>query len=173
MQALTVFVDVVKAQNFENILVYGLILSLKEKITVRNCKEHQSCRSYTLLAFCLLNIAFFIFTFVIGLNLELNIEQDEYIGAFTEEAGVRIDISNQGEMAFPREKGLSAAPGFSTSIGMRKVSVIKIFATRSRWRDQANLMCCRNIAERFLNLIVPYQALASDLIAQDIHVSEH
>lgn len=56
-----------------------------------------------------------------GLNLELNIEQDEYIGAFSEEAGVRIDISNQGEMAFPREKGLSAAPGFATSIGMRKV----------------------------------------------------
>lgn len=56
-----------------------------------------------------------------GLNLELNIEQDEYIGAFTEEAGVRIDISNQGEMSFPREKGLSAAPGFATSIGIRKV----------------------------------------------------
>ena len=144
---------------------------MKEKITDRNCKEHQSCRSYSLLTFCSLNIAFFIFTFVIGLNLELNIEQDEYIGAFTEEAGVRIDISNQGEMAFPREKGLSAAPGFSTSIGMRKVSVIKILATRSRWRDQAKLMCCRNVAERFLNLIVPYQA--SDSIAEDIHVSEH
>ncbi|CAH3139000.1 unnamed protein product [Pocillopora meandrina] len=58
-----------------------------------------------------------------GLNLELNIEQDEYIGAFTEEAGVRIDISNQGEMSFPREKGLSAAPGFATSIGIRKVEI--------------------------------------------------
>lgn len=34
---------------------------------------------------------------------------------------MKIDISNQGEMAFPREKGLSAAPGFATSIGMRKV----------------------------------------------------
>ena len=60
---------------------------------------------------------------LLGLNLELNIEQKEYIGAFTEEAGVRIDISNQGEMAFPREKGLSAAPGFATSIGMRKASI--------------------------------------------------
>ena len=56
-----------------------------------------------------------------GLVLELNIQQQEYIGAFAEEAGVRIDISNQGEMAFPREKGLSAPPGFATSIGMRKV----------------------------------------------------
>ncbi|KAL9986121.1 hypothetical protein ACROYT_G000204 [Oculina patagonica] len=61
-----------------------------------------------------------------GLNLELNIEQQEYIGAFTEEAGVRIDISNQGEMPFPREKGLSAAPGFATSVGMRKASIINI-----------------------------------------------
>lgn len=56
-----------------------------------------------------------------GLVLELNIQQQEYIGAFAEEAGVRIDISNQGEMSFPREKGLSAPPGFATSIGMRKV----------------------------------------------------
>ena len=36
---------------------------------------------------------------------------------------MRIDISNQGEMPFPREKGLSAAPGFATSIGMRKVII--------------------------------------------------
>lgn len=64
------------------------------------------------------------FFFLLGLNLELNIEQNEYIGAFTEEAGVRIDISNQGEMPFPREKGLSAAPGFATSVGMRKASII-------------------------------------------------
>lgn len=116
----------------------------------------------------------FVFTFLIGLNLELNIEQDEYIGAFSEEAGVRIDISNQGEMAFPREKGLSAAPGFATSIGMRKVRVIRILATRSRaqlcpWRDKMSLICYRNVAERFLFLIVPYQA--RDLIAQNI--SEH
>ena len=40
---------------------------------------------------------------------------------------MRIDISNQGEMAFPREKGLSAAPGFATSVGMRKVSVTRFW----------------------------------------------
>lgn len=58
-----------------------------------------------------------------GLVLELNIQQGEYLGAFTEQAGVKIDISNQGEMPFPREEGLSAAPGFATSIGMRKVEI--------------------------------------------------
>ncbi|XP_020604471.1 amiloride-sensitive sodium channel subunit alpha-like [Orbicella faveolata] len=59
-----------------------------------------------------------------GLSLELNIEQEQYIGALTPEAGVRIHISNQGEMPFPLDKGLSLAPGYATSIGMRKVGTI-------------------------------------------------
>ncbi|XP_022808058.1 amiloride-sensitive sodium channel subunit alpha-like isoform X3 [Stylophora pistillata] len=58
-----------------------------------------------------------------GLSLELNIEQGQYIGSLTQEAGVRIDISDQGEMPFPLEKGLSLAPGYATSIGMRKVVI--------------------------------------------------
>ncbi|KAM7446210.1 ligand-gated sodium channel [Porites harrisoni] len=82
-----------------------------------------------------------------GLVLELNIQQQEYIGAFAEEAGVRIDISNQGEMAFPREKGLSAPPGFATSIGMRKVEIIRedpfnnnrCFNANKTKLDEANL----------------------------------
>ena len=56
-----------------------------------------------------------------GLNLELNIEQDEYLNSFTPEAGVRVDITNQGQMSFPLERGLSLAPGFATAIGLRKV----------------------------------------------------
>ena len=62
-------------------------------------------------------------TFVLssGLNLELNIEQDEYLDSFTPEAGVRVDITNQGQMPFPLERGLSLAPGFATAIGLRKV----------------------------------------------------
>ena len=62
----------------------------------------------------------FLFLFS-GLSLELNIEQEQYVGAITQEVGVRIDISNQGEMPFPYDKGLSVAPGYATSIGMRKV----------------------------------------------------
>ena len=54
--------------------------------------------------------------------LELNIEQREYIGALSEEAGVKLDMSNQGEMPFPLKRGLSIAPGFETSIAFRKVS---------------------------------------------------
>ncbi len=56
-----------------------------------------------------------------GLNLEINIEQEEYIGPWTPEAGIRVDISAQGEMPFPLEKGVSLAPGYATKIGLRKV----------------------------------------------------
>ena len=55
-----------------------------------------------------------------GLNLVLNIEMKEYVGNFTE-AGIRVAISDAGEMPFPLENGLSAAPGFSTSVGLVKV----------------------------------------------------
>ncbi|KAL9986106.1 hypothetical protein ACROYT_G000186 [Oculina patagonica] len=58
-----------------------------------------------------------------GLSLELNIEQNQYIEALTQSAGVRIDISDQGQMPFPLDKGLSLAPGYETSIGMRKVVI--------------------------------------------------
>lgn len=59
-----------------------------------------------------------------GLILELNIEQEEYLGQMSPEAGIKLDISPHGEMPFPLERGLSLAPGYATMIGMRK-EVIK------------------------------------------------
>lgn len=56
-----------------------------------------------------------------GLNLELNIQQEEYAKNYTE-AGIRVDISDIGEMPFPLEHGLSAAPGFATSVSIVKVT---------------------------------------------------
>lgn len=61
------------------------------------------------------------FVSIEGLNLEINIEQDEYIGPLTPEAGIRVDISPQGAMPFPLDKGVSLAPGYATMIGLRKV----------------------------------------------------
>ena len=58
----------------------------------------------------------------VGLTLELNIEQDEYLDSFTPEAGVRVDITRQGNMPFPLERGLSLPPGFASAIGLRKVN---------------------------------------------------
>ena len=73
----------------------------------------------------------FLFNYIwfLGLSLELNIEQEQYIGALTPEAGVRIHISDQREMPFPLDKGLSLAPGYATSIGMRKVGSISHLLT--------------------------------------------
>ena len=64
---------------------------------------------------------YFSLFFTAGLNLELNIEQEDYIGVLAPEAGIRMDISTQGEMPFPLERGVSLAPGYATMIGLRKV----------------------------------------------------
>lgn len=60
-----------------------------------------------------------------GLELELDIQQKEYV-ELTEDAGIVLHISPRGQMAFPFEEGLSLAPGFSTSIGLRRVIIKSI-----------------------------------------------
>ena len=69
-------------------------------------------------------VMLFHYFFTAGLNLALNIEQEDYIGVLTPEAGIRMDISTQGEMPFPLERGVSLAPGYATMIGLRKVKTI-------------------------------------------------
>jgi hypothetical protein len=56
-----------------------------------------------------------------GLVLELNIEDHEYLGELTEEAGVRVVLHEPGAMPFPYEEGFSVAPGMATSVGITKV----------------------------------------------------
>jgi len=58
-----------------------------------------------------------------GLNLEINIEQDQYLEHFTPEAGIKLDISSQGYMPFPLERGLSLPVGFASTIGLRKMNL--------------------------------------------------
>ena len=53
--------------------------------------------------------------------MELNIEQYEYVGVLTDEAGVRVFIGTQNSMPFPYELGISVPPGFSTGIMLQKV----------------------------------------------------
>ncbi|PFX34954.1 Acid-sensing ion channel 2 [Stylophora pistillata] len=60
----------------------------------------------------------------LGLTLEINIEQDEYISQLSQEAGVRVFLGGQEEMPFPREQGISVAPGYSTAIQLRKACKI-------------------------------------------------
>lgn len=57
----------------------------------------------------------------LGLVLIMNVEQEQYIGPFSVEAGVRVSLHGQGLMNFPHAEGFSASPGMSTSVGIKKV----------------------------------------------------
>ncbi|XP_059145901.1 amiloride-sensitive sodium channel subunit alpha-like [Physella acuta] len=54
-----------------------------------------------------------------GLIIELDIEQDEYL-PMTESAGIKVLLHSGSEIVFPDNSGILAAPGFVTSIGIRK-----------------------------------------------------
>ena len=51
----------------------------------------------------------------------LNVEQSEYFGEVSPNAGIRIHIGNLGKMPFPYEEGLTVAPGFNTQIAVSQV----------------------------------------------------
>lgn len=57
----------------------------------------------------------------LGLVLEMNVEQNEYLGDLTQDAGIRVQIEDKGKVPFPYEKGFSVGPGSATSVGIRKV----------------------------------------------------
>jgi len=71
---------------------------------------------------------------LLGLNLEINIEQDDYLDHLTPEAGIKLDISSQGYMPFPLEKGLSLPVGFASTIGLRKVN--KVLPVKQEYRKE-------------------------------------
>ncbi|KAK3584639.1 hypothetical protein CHS0354_003925 [Potamilus streckersoni] len=67
-----------------------------------------------------------------GLALELNIEQDEYISALSPEAGVRVVIHKRGTYPFPEDEGINIAPGYMTSLGLKKVRTGSAYVTKER-----------------------------------------
>ena len=56
--------------------------------------------------------------------MNLFIETAQYVPEVSQAAGARIVIHNQGEMPFPDEDGINLVPGFSTSVGVRRVLII-------------------------------------------------
>lgn len=62
--------------------------------------------------------------FLLGLELELYIEEHEYISDIQESSGIRVTIHEQNKMPFPEDEGLSVQPGALTSVGIRKVCMI-------------------------------------------------
>ena len=65
-----------------------------------------------------------------GLQLILNISQDDYIGIRRQEAGVKIDIHPQGAPGTPDNKGIGVPPGKSAYIGLQE----KVFIDESSKR---------------------------------------
>ena len=61
--------------------------------------------------------------FLVGLSLELYVEQDEYMELLTDSAGIRLMIHNQTSMPFPEDQGLSVRPGTKTFVGIKKVGI--------------------------------------------------
>ena len=53
--------------------------------------------------------------------MDIFINQKEY-SRLTDEAGVRVVLTDQARMPFPFDEGFSVPTGFSTSVGIRKVT---------------------------------------------------
>ncbi|WAR16926.1 SCNNG-like protein, partial [Mya arenaria] len=63
---------------------------------------------------------------LMGLTLDLNIEQDEYIAALAPDAGVKVVIHERGTYPIPEDEGLSLSPHRKTSISMEKASITRL-----------------------------------------------
>ena len=61
------------------------------------------------------------FCCVSGLELDLFINQKEYVSIMSQEAGVKVLLTDQGKIPFPATHGFTVSPGLSTSVGVRKV----------------------------------------------------
>ena len=59
---------------------------------------------------------------ILGLQLELFIEQDEYVPELTEVAGVIVAIHDQEVMPFPEDDGILIPPDMSSNIAITEVS---------------------------------------------------
>jgi len=60
---------------------------------------------------------------VAGLEILVNIDQENYVKDAGETAGIRIVVHNGDRMPFPEDEGMTVSPGHSTSIGLQKVSI--------------------------------------------------
>ncbi|XP_022781844.1 amiloride-sensitive sodium channel subunit gamma-2-like [Stylophora pistillata] len=61
-----------------------------------------------------------------GLTLDLFVNQDEYIPSISQEAGVRVLLTPQRSIPFPVDEGFTVSPGFSTSIGLRQLHIVRV-----------------------------------------------
>ena len=56
--------------------------------------------------------------------MEFYVEQNEYIAALSESAGIRLTVNDRTAPAFPKAEGLQLPPGMLTAISIRKVIIL-------------------------------------------------
>ncbi|KAK2562874.1 Acid-sensing ion channel 4 [Acropora cervicornis] len=111
-----------------------------------------------------------------GLKLELNIEQYEYPSeGLTDEAGVRVFIGNQHLMPFLYELGISAPPGDSTEIMLRKIVLGRLDPFGNKSCEEKSTVDNDSIFSRYnasysemLNALTKYLMIMLLLYAQGI-----
>ena len=77
---------------------------------------------YSINLYCKITLQFH-FGFV-GLTLEFNIQQSEYISALAPDAGIRVSIHERGTYPFPEDDGFTVAPGSATSVALKQVVIL-------------------------------------------------
>ena len=60
----------------------------------------------------------------VGLTLEFNIQQSEYISALAPDAGIRVSIHERGTYPFPEDDGFTVAPGSATSVALKQAVIL-------------------------------------------------
>ncbi|XP_062572375.1 amiloride-sensitive sodium channel subunit gamma-like [Saccostrea cucullata] len=63
---------------------------------------------------------------LMGMTLEFNIQQDEYISALAPDAGIRVSIHERGTYPFPEDDGFTIAPGMATSVALKRVYISRL-----------------------------------------------
>ncbi|XP_046838980.1 degenerin unc-8-like [Xenia sp. Carnegie-2017] len=89
-----------------------------------------------------------------GLVLIMNVEQEQYIGPFSVEAGVRVSLHGQGLMNFPHAEGFSASPGMSTSVGIKKTKITRLDRFNNKSCLAHDQLPKINIYRRFRNITI-------------------
>ena len=64
---------------------------------------------------------FFKVGFLSGLVLIANVNQDDYSNQVGDLAGIRVVISDQNQLAFPEDEGITVSPGYETFLEMEQV----------------------------------------------------
>lgn len=61
---------------------------------------------------------------LLGLTLEFNIQQSEYISALAPDAGIRVSIHERGTYPFPEDDGFTISPGSASSVALQQVNTL-------------------------------------------------